>query len=131
MGFAISQLTSQMVKEVQSDCEYQLTLITNSLQRLAMDSQSVLEKQMRYCSSYMANNKDEEGEVDLSTIEYMNSSAFTAKYDAELKAIQVKEQALNVQKQQIETKQKMYSTQYEGWIKNRDKNISDSFKYGQ
>lgn len=131
MGFAISQLTSQMVKEVQSDCEYQLTLITNSLQRLAMDSQSILEQQMRYCSSYMANNQDEEGEVDLSTVEYMNSAVFTAKYDAQLKAIQVKEQALNVQKQQIETKQKMYSTQYEGWIKNRDKNISDSFKYGQ
>ena len=44
--------------------------------------------------------------------------------------IQAKEQVLDLQKQQIETRQKMYSTQREGWEKNTQSNIEKTFKYG-
>ena len=119
MGFAISQLTTMMVQNVQSDCEYQLTQIMNTLQSLSMKQQSIVEEQMQAGQIYMEQHKDEDGAVDQSAIEYVNSSAFNAKYNAMLQQIQVKEQALDIQKQQIETKQKMYSSQVDGWEKNK------------
>lgn len=131
MGFAVAQLTTQMVQNVKSDCEYQLTMITNSIQRLAMESQSIVERQMRDGQNYMSNHPDTEGAVDTSAIEYVNSSVFNAKYQAMLQRIQVKEQQLNIQKQQLETKQKMYSSQEDGWEKAIDKGISGAFKYFQ
>lgn len=130
MGFAVSQLTTMMVKNVQSDCEYQLTQLMNTLQSLSMKQQSVLEEQMQAGQVYMAQHKDEDGSVDQSAIEYVNSDAFNAKYNAMLKQLQVKEQAIDVQKQQIETKQKMYATQVDGWEKNTQSNIEKTFKYG-
>lgn len=130
MGFAVSQLTTMMVKNVQSDCEYQLTQLMNTLQSLSMKQQSVIEEQMQAGQVYMAQHKDEDGAVDQSAIEYVNSDAFNAKYNAMLKQLQVKEQAIDVQKQQIETKQKMYATQVDGWEKNTQSNIEKTFKYG-
>ena len=130
MGFAISQLTTMMVQNVQSDCEYQLTQIMNTLQSLSMKQQSIVEEQMQAGQIYMEQHKDEDGAVDQSAIEYVNSSAFNAKYKAMLQQIQVKEQALDIQKQQIETKQKMYSSQVDGWEKNTTSNIEKTFKYG-
>ena len=130
MGFAISQLTTMMVQNVQSDCEYQLTQIMNTLQSLSMKQQSIVEEQMQAVQIYMEQHKDEDGAVDQSAIEYVNSSAFNAKYNAMLQQIQVKEQALDIQKQQIETKQKMYSSQVDGWEKNTTSNIEKTFKYG-
>ena len=130
MGFAISQLTTMMVQNVQSDCEYQLTQIMNTLQSLSMKQQSIVEEQMQAGQIYMEQRKDEDGAVDQSAIEYVNSSAFNAKYNAMLQQIQVKEQALDIQKQQIETKQKMYSSQVDGWEKNTTSNIEKTFKYG-
>ena len=130
MGFAIAQLTTQMTQDVKSDLEYELTLITNSLQALARDSQSIVEKQMRDGQIYMAQHKDEEGQVDTSAIEYVNSTAFNMKYQAKLQEIQAKEQSLNIQKQQIETRQKMYATQQEGWEKVVDNNVNKMFQYG-
>ncbi len=131
MGLAIAQLTTQMVQDVKSDLEYELTLITNSLQRLSMESQTIVEKQMRDGQIYMANHPDTEGAVDTSAVEYVNSTAFNAKYQAMLQQIQTKEMGLNIQKQQIETRQKMYATQLEGWEKGIDKGISSIFKYFQ
>ena len=130
MGFAISQLTTMMVQNVQSDCEYQLTQIMNTLQSLSMKQQSIVEEHMQAGQIYMEQHKDEDGAVDQSAIEYVNSSAFNAKYNAMLQQIQVKEQALDIQKQQIETKQKMYSSQVDGWEKNTTSNIEKTFKYG-
>ena len=130
MGFAISQLTTMMVQNVQSDCEYQLTQIMNTLQSLSMKQQSIVEEQMQAGQIYMEQHKDEDGAVDQSAIEYVNSSAFNAKYNAMLQQIQVKEQALDIQKQQIETKQKMYSSRVDGWEKNTTSNIEKTFKYG-
>ena len=130
MGFAISQLTTMMVQNVQSDCEYQLTQIMNTLQSLSMKQQSIVEEQMQAGQIYMEQHKDEDGAVDQSAIEYVNSSAFNAKYNAMLQQIQVKEQALDIQKQQIETKQKMYSSQVDGWEKNTTSIIEKTFKYG-
>ncbi len=131
MGFAISQLTTMMTQDVKSDCEYQLTLITNQLTALARQSQSIVESQSAIGQAYMAEHTDEEGVIDTSAIEYVNSSAFNAKFEAQLKAIQAKELTLNVQKQQLETKQKMYSSQQESWEKCIDKNVTNTFKYGQ
>ena len=130
MGFAVAQLTTLHVQDVKADLEYQLTLITNSLQRLSMESQAIVEEQARAGQIYMANHTDEEGVVDTSAIEYVNSSAFNAKYQAQLQAIQVKEQQLDIQKRQIETRQQGYSSQQESWEKVVDKNVSKIFQYG-
>lgn len=61
MGFAISQLTTMMVQNVQSDCEYQLTQIMNTLQSLSMKQQSIVEEQMQAGQIYMEQHKDEDG----------------------------------------------------------------------
>ena len=130
MGFVISNLTTMMTQDMQSNCEYQLQLISNMLIDLARQSQQVVETQTAMGQAYMEAHKDEEGQIDASAIEWVNSSAFNAKYQAQLRAIQAKEQTLEVQKTQLETKQKTYSTQRDGWDKNLDKRISDTFKYG-
>lgn len=130
MGFAVSALTTQTMMNVQSDCEYALTRITNTLSRLAMESQSIVEQQMSAGQAYMAAHTDEEGEPTQEAIEWVNSTAFNAIFNAKLKEIQTKESQLNIQKQQIETRQKMYSTQRDGWEKNTQSNIEKTFKYG-
>lgn len=130
MGFCISQLTTQMVMNVQSDCEFELTRITNTLSRLASEDQSIIEQQMMASESYLAQHQDEEGEPTQQAIEWVNSTAFNARFNAKLKEIQVKEQQLDLQKQQIETRQKMYSTQRESWEKNTQSNVEKMFKYG-
>lgn len=130
MGFAISALATQTTMNVQSDCEYALTRITNTLMRLAMEEQSIVEQQTNASQTYLAQYTDEEGEPTEAAIEYVNSTAFNAIFNAKLKEIQTKEQQLDLQKQQIETRQKMYSTNREGWEKNTTSNIEKSFKYG-
>ncbi len=130
MGFAISALTTQTTMNVQSDCEYLLTRITNTLSRLAMESQTIVEQQTAAGQAYMAAHTDEEGEPTQEAIEWVNSTAFNAIFNAKLKEIQVKEQQLDLQKQQIETRQKMYSTQRESWEKSVQSNIEKTFKYG-
>ncbi len=130
MGFVISNLTTMMTQDMKSNCEYQLQLISNMLIDLARQSQQVVETQSAMGQAYMEAHKDEEGQIDASAIEWVNSSAFNAKYQAQLRAIQAKEQTLEVQKTQLETKQKMYSNQEESWEKSIDKNVSSTFKYG-
>ncbi len=130
MGLAISVLTSQMTMNVQSDCEYLLTRITNTLSRMAMEAQTIVEQQTAAGQAYMAAHTDEEGEPTEEAIEWVNSTAFNAMFEAKLKEIQAKEQVLNMQKQQIETKQKMYSTQNESWEKTTQSNVEEIFKYG-
>ena len=129
MGFVISNLTTMMTQDMKSNCEYQLQLISNMLIDLARQSQQVVETQSAMGQAYMEAHKDEEGQIDASAIEWVNSSAFNAKYQAQLRAIQAKEQTLEVQKTQLETKQKMYANQEESWEKSIDKNVS-TFKYG-
>ena len=129
MGFVISNLTTMMTQDMKSNCEYQLQLISNMLIDLARQSQQVVETQTAMGQAYMEAHKDEEGQIDASAIEWVNSSAFNAKYQAQLRAIQAKEQTLEVQKTQLETKQKMYANQEESWEKSIDKNVS-TFKYG-
>lgn len=130
MGFAISALATQTTMNVQSDCEYLLTRITNTLSRLAMEEQSIVEQQTNASQTYMAQHTDEEGEPTDAAIEYVNSTAFNAVFNAKLKEIQAKEQQLDLEKQQIETRQKMYSTNREGWEKSTTSNIEKTFKYG-
>lgn len=130
MGFAVSALATQTMMNVQSDCEYLLTRITNTLSKLAMEEQSIVEQQMQAGQIYMAQHTDEEGQPTDAAIEYVNSTAFNAVFNAKLKEIQVKEQQLDLQKQQIETRQKMYATQRDGWEKNTTSNIEKTFKYG-
>ena len=130
MGFVISNLTTMMTQDMKSNCEYQLQLISNMLIDLARQSQQVVETQSAMGQAYMEAHKDEEGQIDASAIEWVNSSAFNAKYQAQLRAIQAKEQTLEVQKTQLETKQKMYSNQQESWEKSIDKNVTNTFKYG-
>lgn len=131
MGFVISQLTTLMTQDVKSNCEYRLQLISNELMNLARQSQQVIETQNAMCQAYMADHQDEEGQVTDEAIEFVNSSAFNSKYEAQLRAIQTKEQTLEVQKRQIETQQQTYSTQQESWEKCIDKNVTNTFKYGQ
>ncbi len=131
MGFVISNLTTMMTQDVKSSCEYQLQIITNQLTALARQAQQIVQTQSAMGQAYMAEHTDEEGQIDASAIEWVNSAAFNAKYEAQLKEIQAKELTLNVQKAQLETKQKMYSSQQESWEKSTDKNVTNTFKYFQ
>ena len=130
MGYAASALAAQTTMNVQSDCEYLLTRITNTLSRMAMEEQAIIEQQTAAGQAYMAAHTDEEGEPTDEAIEWVNSTAFNAVFNQKLKEIQAKEQVLDMQKQQIETKQKMYSTQNESWDKSTQSNIDKTFKYG-
>lgn len=128
MGFAISQLTEQNVMHIQSDCEYQLTLVMNTLQRMTCEQAAVTQEQMTASQTYLEAHKDEEGVIDQAAIEYVNSAAFNARFTKKLKEIQVKEQILDLRKQQLETKQKMASNQRDGWNKNKNSCIEKTFK---
>lgn len=130
MPFAISQCTEMNLMSQVSDVELELTFITNNLMQMAMQQQGVTEQQSREGQAYMSQHKDEEGKVDQSAIEYVNSAAFQNKYDSMLAGIHAREQVLNTRKTQLETKQKMLSTQQDGWSKLTDKNIQQGFKYG-
>ena len=129
MGFVISQLSTMQTKESTSNAEYQLTLIMNELTALARQGQAVVEEQHLAGQAYMQNHLDEEGVVDITAVEYVNSAAFTSKYDAQLRAIQAKEQQLNVEKIQIENRQKQNSNLNESWKKSVEKNIQSTFAY--
>ena len=67
--------------------------------------------------------------VDATAIEYVNSTAFNARFEAKLRAIQAKEQQLNVQKIQVENRQKQNSNLNDSWKKSLDKNIQSTFAY--
>ena len=103
MGYAVSALAAQTTMNVQSDCEYLLTRITNTLSRMAMEEQAIIEQQTAAGQAYMAAHTDEEGEPTDEAIEWVNSTAFNAVFNQKLKEIQAKEQVLDMQKQQIET----------------------------
>ena len=129
MGFVISQLSALQTKESTSIAEYQLTMIMNELTSLARQSQAVIEEQHAMGQAYMQAHLDEEGQVDISAIEYVNSTAFNSRFEAKLKALQTKEQQLNLQKIQIENRQKQNSNLNESWKKSVDKNIQNTFAY--
>lgn len=129
MGLAISQLTSQNLMNVQSDCEYQLTLIMNTLQRLANEQAAITTEQMTASQTYLAQFDKDSDEYDVA-IEWVNSETFNARFNAKLAEIQAKEQQLDIQKQQVETRQKMVSNQRDGWEKNTTSCIEKMFKYG-
>ncbi len=129
MGFAVSQLTEQNMINIQSDCEYQLTLIMNTLQRMTSEQAAITQEQMTASQAYLQAHKDEEGVISQEAIDWVNSDAFNARFNTKLKIIQAKEQILNVQKQQLETKQKMASNQRDGWNKNKTSCIEKFFKY--
>ena len=119
MAFAVSQLNDMNIMLVKSDVEFRLQQITNELLILAKDGQQIVEQQSRAAQEYI----DSEDDETMATIEYVNSDAFNLKYTAQLKAIQVKEQTLDVEKQQLETKQKALATEQDGFEKRTSKNI--------
>ena len=126
MGFAVSQLTSQSIIAQKADLESRITKITNELMNLSRESADITTKQQIECQNYI--NQDDD---PVAAIEYVNSEAFQSKYQALLARIHVKEQQLNVEKQQAETKQKMLATQQDGWQKLTENNIKDGFTYAQ
>ena len=90
----------------------------------ARKSEDITTKQQVEAQRYI--NQDED---PVAAIEYVNSEAFQMKYQAQLAQIQVKEQQLNIEKQQAETKQKMFATQQDGWEKLTENNIKKGFQY--
>ena len=130
MSWAISHTTIQHLMEIQSNCEYQVSLIANSLQALAMQSASVTQQQTSASQAYLAQHTDEEGEIDMAAIEYANSDAFNAFYNKQLKAIQAKEQILNTEKAKLELRAKTAATEIESWEKNKNSSIEKFCKYG-
>ena len=130
MSWAIGQVTVNNLMEIQSNCEYQISLIANSLQALAMQSASVTQQQTAASQAYLAQHTDEEGEIDMAAIEYANSEAFNAFYNRQLKSIQAKEQILNMQKSQLELRANTATTEIESWEKNKNSSIEKFCKYG-
>ena len=124
MGFAISQTTTMTCKLQMADLESRIMRLTNELMNLSRKSQDIVTKQQVEAQRYI--NQDDD---PVAAIEYVNSEAFLTKYKAQLADIQVKEQALTVEKQQAEKKKKMLSTQLEGWEKLTENNIKEGFEY--
>ena len=124
MGFAVSQLTSQSIICIKADLESRIMSITNELMTLARESADITNKQQLEAQNYI--NQDDD---PVAAVEYVNSDAFQSKYQAQLARINVKEQQLNVEIQQAETKQKMLATQQDGWQKLTENNIKDGFTY--
>ena len=131
MGFAISLLTVMQTKDRASSQQYILSLYTNQLTMLAMQGQAVVQEQSAAGQAYMEAHKDAEGEVDITAIEYVNSSAFNAKFEARLREIKAKEQALMVLKNQAEREIAACNATEESFDKTLDKGISSTFGYGK
>lgn len=130
MGIAIPALSAQTTMNIQSDCEYALTRIMNTLTKMAMEQQSIVQDQMTAGQLYMAQHTDEEGQPTEAAIEYVNSQAFNAYFTNKLNQIKTKEQQLQMQKQQIELKRSQATTLRESWDKSTSSNIEKTFKYG-
>lgn len=129
MGFAISETAIHNLMNIQSDCEYQVSLIVNTLQRLSMASASITQQQSAATQAYLEQHKDADGYIDQAAIEYANSDAFNAKFNAQLRAIQAKEQILNAQKMEAERRGNTSRAELEGWEKNSTNSIGKMFKY--
>lgn len=129
MGFAIAETAVHNLMNIQSDCEYQVGLIVNTLQRLSMASASITMQQSTATQVYLEQHKDADGYIDQAAIEYANSEAFNAKFNSQLRAIKAKEQILNQQKMQLENRQRTAATEVEGWSKLSTNIIGKTFKY--
>ena len=103
MGFAVSQLTSMTIIEQKANLESRIMRITNQLMDLARKSADITNKQQVEAQNYI--NQDDD---PVAAIEYVNSDAFQSKYQAQLAQIHVKEQQLDVEKQQAETHRKQH-----------------------
>ena len=130
MAFAVAQCTQTNLMSTKSDLGMEMTFLTQELMQLSMQSQAIVEQQSREGQFYMSQHTDQEGQVDISAIEYVNSDAFNKKFDALLAEIHAKEQKLQLQKQQIEIRQQAISAQEDSWQKLGDKHIQNDFKYG-
>jgi len=130
MGFVIPHTSVMNLMETKSNCEYQVTCIMNTIQGLAMQSAAVTQLQTGASQAYLAQNTDEEGCPTEAAIAYANSDAFNAKYNSMLKSIQVKEQNLNLLKQQLTTKITSLTASIESFQKLRENNTQKLFKYG-
>ena len=130
MAFAIAQCTQSNLLAQKADLEMEMTFLTQELMQLSMQSQAIVEQQSREGQYYMSQHMDEEGSVDISAIEYVNSDAFNKKFDALLAEIQAIEHQLQTRKELLETTQQAMSAQEESWLKLVDKNIQNGFKYG-
>ena len=131
MGIAISLLTVMQTKDRTSTQEYLLSLYTNQLSMLAMQSQSIVQEQASAGQAYMAAHQDAEGEVDIAAIEYVNSAAFNAKFEARLREIQAKEQTLTILKNRAENEIAACNATAESFEKTLDKGITSTFGYGK
>ena len=131
MGFAIPLLTVMQTGDRVSTQQHLLAMYSIQLSGLARQSQTVLEEQAAAGQAYMAAHKDAEGEVDISAIEYVNSAAFNAKFEARLRDIQAKEQALTLLKNRAEKEIAACNATKESFDKTLDKGISNLFGYGK
>lgn len=125
MGLAIASTQAMYVQDALSQVQYDLGIILNTLTRLSMNSSDVTAKQNAAVQAYLQQHTDAEGVIDDAAFEYVNSSAFTARFDAELRQIQAKETAMEQLKTSLETKEKEYTTQLDGWDKQVDKGAQD------
>lgn len=124
MGFAVSETTSMTIIYQKADLEYRITQLTNELTQLSRKSQDIVNKQQAEAQKWIAHDED-----PIAGIEYVNSSAFQLKYQALLARIQAREQAVTVEKQQAETKQKMLASQEDGWSKLTENSIKKGFTH--
>lgn len=129
MGLAIQETMIYNMMDVKSNAELQLQNIMTSLQRLAMSSSDIATRQSAEMQAYIAANKDEEGYPEQSAIDYVNSAAFNAKYEKQLKMIQVKENEYEMMKKQTELRLNNATAAIESWKK--ADGIKSFFKYFQ
>lgn len=123
MGFAIELTNVMSAQEGLSNAQYELMMYSSELTQLTIKTQAIVEEQSAAGQAYMAEHKDQEGEVDISAIEYVNSSAFNSRWDSQLKALQAKEQLLTMRKEEAQRRVNTFNTLLESWKKGLDSGV--------
>lgn len=129
MGFAVALTRQEFLKGAISDGQYELSLISNSIMRLARESAVVTEQQNNAVQQYLENNKDEDGSFSEVAIDYVNSSGFGNYFKKKLQEIQLKEQFLETRKKQLEVKINGWNAEFDSFKNVVDKDIKTQFGY--
>lgn len=125
MSFAVSTGRSLTLTARCSDLEYQIMLITNRQQQLAVRTQAIAEKYSNQLSSTSSTATTAGTTTEDNTT--IDDSSFTAAYEAQMYALNAQDKQMDLERTNLETQYKAVTTEMESVDKVIDKDVKRSF----
>ncbi len=118
MSFAISAARLLTLTSRASDLQYRIMIVTNREQRLAYQTQSMLEQY----NQGMQQQAMMKGQNPQENVGIYNEGQFAAQYEALMAGINAKQKSLEMERTQLETQHKAIEQEKESTKKLLDKN---------